>query len=154
MFVTSYRWAPCLIFWFLSYWWSNNKAIFDAQPQLQAQFPQGVLQFAQAAAGMGEDLFDILLPQMMMNGEAEGNVGNRMPGQLDGFDEFEEDVGDDDGEHGHGNLANDENPDDQNDVAELSENEDEDESESDDEDQEPPPVSLFMIWLDLSKFTC
>lgn len=103
---------------------------------------------------MGEDLFDILLPQMMMNGEAEGNVGNRMPGQLDGFDEFEEDVADDDGEHGHGNLANDENPDDQNDVAELSENEDEDESESDDEDQEPPPVSLFMIWLDLSKFTC
>ena len=100
---------------------------------------------------MGEDLFDILLPQIMMNGEAEG-VGNRMPGQLNGFDELE-DVEDDDDVHGHGNLANDENPDDQNDVAELSDNED-DESESDDEDQEPPPVSLFMIWLDLSKLTC
>ncbi|EJD00754.1 DUF654-domain-containing protein [Fomitiporia mediterranea MF3/22] len=57
------------------------QALYDARPDIQRQFPEGVTQFAQVAAQLGEDFWDNLLPQIIGDvGDVEARGG--MPGQF------------------------------------------------------------------------
>ena len=128
--------------------------MYDANPEIQAQFPQGILQFAQVVVGMGEDGFDMLMPHLFA--QNEGQPANRMPGQLDEVEDLDDDVANDNDEHGSDDLENAGHTDDRDD-SDPSGSEDgnnDDESATDDDD-EPPQVSLSTIcWAYANERSC
>ncbi|KAL5530807.1 hypothetical protein ACEPAF_7065 [Sanghuangporus sanghuang] len=71
------------------------QAIYDARPDIQRQFPEGVAQFAQVAAQLGEDFWDNLLPQII--GDIGGWRGG-MPGEFDVGGVLDVESDDDEGE--------------------------------------------------------
>lgn len=101
--------------------------MYDARPDIQRQFPDGVTQFAQIAAQLGEDFWDNLVPQMVDGAGAGGGGG--MPGQfaVDDDEELEEDV------ERPGNTS------DGDDVEDVVEDEEGSEGE-----EEAAPVRLFF----------
>lgn len=72
------------------------QALYDARPDIQQQFPGGVIQFAQVAVQLGEDFWDNLMHPMMLDDLQLGNAA--MPGGLgdlgleDSDDELEDNV--------------------------------------------------------------
>ncbi|KAJ6615494.1 transcriptional repressor TCF25-domain-containing protein [Mycena sp. CBHHK59/15] len=63
---------------------------FDAMPAVQERFPEGVVQFAEAAAQMEPEDFEALMLAAMMGERGNENPGG-MPGEMPGFGEWEHD---------------------------------------------------------------
>lgn len=55
--------------------------LYDARPELQQRYPNGVLEFVQAAAQMDEDVLQVMMFEMM---EAQGREGGVAAGQMPG----------------------------------------------------------------------
>ncbi|KAJ7775719.1 transcriptional repressor TCF25-domain-containing protein [Mycena maculata] len=67
------------------------QAIFNAMPAVQQRFPEGVVQFAQAAAQMDPEEFDAIMAVAAMGNEDGANEGG-MPGAMPGFANWEEEA--------------------------------------------------------------
>ncbi|KAL5488434.1 hypothetical protein ACEPAI_6552 [Sanghuangporus weigelae] len=121
------------------------QAIYDARPDIQRQFPEGVAQFAQVAAQLGEDFWDNLLPQII--GDIGGGRGG-MPGEFDVGGVLDAESDDDEGEPRNLDEAPAQNHD-----EELRGGDDnaeglEEEEESSDEEETPQAFPL-RIWQNL-----
>lgn len=82
-----------------------KQALYDARPDIQQQFPGGVIQFAQVAVQLGEDFWDNLMHPMMLDDLQLGNAA--MPGGLGdlGLEDSDEDIEDNVVEHAGGGQA-------------------------------------------------
>ncbi|KAJ7916300.1 transcriptional repressor TCF25-domain-containing protein [Mycena leptocephala] len=68
------------------------QAFFNAMPAVQERFPEGVVQFAEAAAQMDPEEFEALMLAAMANADelpAENANRGGMPGQMPGFADWE-----------------------------------------------------------------
>ncbi|KAH8115679.1 DUF654-domain-containing protein [Phellopilus nigrolimitatus] len=136
------------------------QALYDGRPDIQRQFPDGVAQFAQVAAQLGEDFWDNLLPEFI--GEADGG----MPGRFEDVDNFTDDE-DEGGGDWEQHVANDDNqhpvntddlvaqqravaPRVDSDQRDTTTREGEDEGDSDDDSEdEPTPMFPVRVWHNL-----
>ncbi|KAJ7124524.1 transcriptional repressor TCF25-domain-containing protein [Mycena epipterygia] len=67
------------------------QAFFDAMPAVQQRFPEGVVQFAEAAAQMDPEEFEALMLAAVMANEEAAN-GGAMPGAMPGFANWDEEA--------------------------------------------------------------
>jgi hypothetical protein len=67
---------------------SHSQAFFNAMPAVQARFPEGVVQFAEAAAQMDPEEFEALMLAAAMGNE-DGAERGGMPGEMPGFPHWE-----------------------------------------------------------------
>ncbi|KAJ7174569.1 transcriptional repressor TCF25-domain-containing protein [Mycena filopes] len=70
------------------------QAFFNAMPAVQERFPEGVVQFAEAAAEMDPEEFEALMLAAVAANEDAVNAANQggMPGEMPGFGHWEEEA--------------------------------------------------------------
>ncbi|KAJ6579610.1 transcriptional repressor TCF25-domain-containing protein [Mycena vulgaris] len=69
------------------------QAFFNAMPAVQERFPEGVVQFAEAAAQMDPDEFEALMLAAAMGNDDDGGAARGgMPGEMPGFPNWEEEA--------------------------------------------------------------
>ncbi|KAI5117523.1 hypothetical protein M0805_009531 [Coniferiporia weirii] len=116
------------------------QALYDVRQDIQRQFPDGVAQFAQVAAQLGEDFWDNFLPQNI--GEV-GAGGGGMPGQFEDLENLPDDdddeihPGDDGAQPRPGDAA-------ENDGAGIDGEED-----ASDDETEAAPIFPVRVWHNL-----
>ncbi|KAJ7071728.1 transcriptional repressor TCF25-domain-containing protein [Mycena belliarum] len=96
------------------------QAFFNAMPAVQERFPEGVVQFAEAAAQMDPEELDALMLAAAMGNEGEAEPGG-MPGAMPGFADWEAEPHEPVPEHEAGQNEDESEDEDDGDVSEDEE---------------------------------